>query len=59
MLAKPVKRIKIVCSSCGNAHWDEDAQEWVLGGVMDSGFCNDCEEPDVKLTEVDTVQELT
>ncbi|MGI4731469.1 MAG: hypothetical protein ACRYFW_06955 [Janthinobacterium lividum] len=43
--------IRIVCGWCGStevsrdawASWDEDAQAWVLGTVLDDGFCHRCE----------------
>lgn len=46
------QRTKPVCSTCGsddvcrdaNAMWDEDAQQWALGGTYDSTTCNTCEE---------------
>jgi hypothetical protein len=42
--------VRIVCSVCGTtevsrdawADWDENRQEWVLGAVLDDGFCHRC-----------------
>jgi hypothetical protein len=49
MMSKP---IKIVCKKCRSdnvmrdawAVWNTEAQEWMLGNVFDSGFCESCEE---------------
>lgn len=46
-----IPKIEIVCSTCGSdsverdamAEWDVEAQDWVLSGVMDQGYCEACE----------------
>ena len=50
-MAKPRKRLAIICGTCGSdevsrdawANWDVAKQEWVLGSVFDAGFCHRCE----------------
>lgn len=56
-----VPRIQIECANCGSndcgrdatAHWDEEEQDWLLGGVHDNSFCNACGRDDPGLVEVE------
>jgi len=49
---KPLKIVR-VCVECGSdcvirdgwAIWDRDRQQWKLGGVHDSEFCEHCSQP--------------
>lgn len=44
------QRIRKVCARCGShnvthdalVRWDEDAQQWEMSSLLDSGDCDDC-----------------
>lgn len=63
-MSETPKRIKIVCSTCkgsnvqrdATAAWDEETQEWELCGVMDQGYCIDCD-CETNLEEVEITSE--
>lgn len=57
-----MSRLKMVCGHCGSENvgrdayvsWNEKTQEWELGGIYDSGFCNDCGRDDpIEEEEID------
>lgn len=45
------QRITIKCAECGGSNvmrdawavWDDEEQDWILGAVMDEGYCEDCD----------------
>lgn len=54
-------KINMICGGCGSndvgrdatARWCIDKQEWVLSGVFDNAFCEECQVDDPDLEEVE------
>lgn len=46
------KKLRMTCSNCGGENvscdatvqWDIDQQDWIISGIHDGDFCDDCED---------------